>query len=349
MTRFDAHFFDGRTSRALPVTVDFDGVTLAFGSEMDGTAVRASIIDCSVDPAVGRTKRSIRLPGGALLQTYDHNAVRTMERSLGVNRSSGLVHFLESRWKMVAVCMVCLALALFALVYYAIPHASMRVARIIPPEVTASASKNTLKIFDARFLGPSGLTAERQDEIRGLFDDVARSIVPGGATGYRLEFRTGKKIGANAFALPSGIIIVTDELISLSESDDELAGIFAHEIAHVKNRHALRSILQSTGVFFLITLLSGDVTSITSFAAFLPTLLVESGYSREFEREADHAAASFLIAGGKGTVPFRKILEKLDASQPGALKLGVFSDHPETAKRIEHLKELQRAAGGGSR
>jgi len=117
----------------------------------------------------------------------------------------------------------------------------------------------------------------------------------------------------------------------------------------VKNRHALRSILQSTGVFFLITLLSGDVTSITSFAAFLPTLLIESGYSREFEREADQAAASFLIAGDKGTVPFRKMLEKLDASQPGALKLGVFSDHPETAKRIEHLKELQRSAGGGSR
>ncbi len=347
MIRFDAHFFDGKTSRALPVTVDFDGVTLAFRDEMDGTATRASIIDCSIEPAIGRTKRSILLPGGALLQTYDHNAVHRLERSLGVNRPSGLVHFLESRLKMVAVCMVCLVLTLFALIYYAIPHASNRVARIIPPEVTASASTNTLKIFDARFLGPSGLTAERQGEIKDLFANVTRSIDPGGATGYRLEFRTGKKIGANAFALPSGIVIVTDELISLSESNDELAGIFAHEIAHVKNRHALRSILQSTGVFFLITLLSGDVTSITSFAALLPTLLIESGYSREFEREADRAAASFLMAGGKGTAPFRKMLEKLDLSQPGALKLGIFSDHPETAKRVEYLRELERTEGGG--
>jgi Zn-dependent protease with chaperone function len=345
MIRFVAHFFDGRTSRALPVTVDFDGVTLAFGNEAEGTVTRTSIIGCSIDPAIGRTKRSIRLPGGTLLQTDDHEAVGALESSLGLGHSSNLVHTLESRWKTVAACMVCLALALFALIWYAIPHAANRVARIIPPEVAASASRNTLKILDARFLGPSSLTAERQDEIRELFGGVVRSIDPRGAGGYTLEFRTGKKIGANAFALPSGTVVVTDELVSLSESDDELASIFAHELAHVKHRHALRSILQSTGVFFLVTLLTGDVTSVTSFAAFLPTPLIESGYSREFESEADQVAASFLIAGGKGTAPFRKMLEKLDAGRPGTLKLGVFSTHPETARRIGHLGQLEKADG----
>jgi Zn-dependent protease with chaperone function len=242
--------------------------------------------------------------------------------------------------------MACLVLVLFALIYYAIPHVSSRVARVIPPEVTASASKNTLKIFDARFFKPTGLTAGRQDEITGLFTSIARRIDPDGAAGYSLEFRMGNKIGANAFALPSGIVIVTDELISLSESDDELAAIFAHEIAHVKMRHAVRNILQSTGVLFLISLLAGDVTSITNFAAFLPTLLIESGYSREFEREADHVAGSLLIADGKGTRPFRTMLEKLDASQPGALKLGVFSSHPETVRRVDYLREMERASGG---
>lgn len=349
MTRFDAHFFDGATSRAVPVTVNFDGVTLTFGNGTEGIATRVSIIDCSIGSAIGRTKRSILLPGGALLQTDDHDAVSVLERSLGLGRSSSLVHTLESRWKTVAACMACLALALFALVWYAIPHAANRVARLLPPRVTASASTSTLKILDARFLGPSELAAERRGEIQDLFGDVVRSVDPKGTSDYTLAFRTGKKIGANAFALPSGTIVVTDELVSLSESDDELAAIFAHEIAHVKHRHALRSILQSTGVFFLVTLLAGDMTSITSFAAFLPTLLIESGYSRDFEREADQAAASFLMAGGRGTAPFRKILERLHMSQPGALKLGVFSTHPETEKRVEYLKELERTGGTGSR
>ncbi|MDD3846401.1 MAG: M48 family metallopeptidase [Syntrophorhabdaceae bacterium] len=347
MRHFDAHFFDGKTSLARPVTVNFDGVTLVPGNEMESGGMRVPIRDCSIDPALGRTKRSIRLPGGALLQTHDHEAVRILERSLGTNRSWNLVHFLESHWKTVVFCMACLVVVLFALVYYAIPRVSSRVALAIPPEVTASASRNTLKMFDARLLKPTGLTASRQAEISGIFRNVAHRVDPDGAAGYSLEFRTGRKIGANAFALPSGVVIVTDELISLSESDDELASIFAHEVAHVKGRHAMRSILQSTGIVFLISLLTGDITSITSFAAFLPTLLIENGYSREFEREADRAAGSFLLAGGKGTAPFRKMLEKLDASQPSALKLGVFSTHPETEGRVKYLRTLEEASGSG--
>jgi len=335
MTRFDAHFFDGATSRAVPVTVDFDGVTLTFGNETEGIAMRMSIIDCSIDPAIGRTKRSIRLPGGALLQTDNHDAARVLERSLGLGRSSSLVHTLESRWKTVAACMVCLALALFALVWYAIPHAASRVARILPPQVTASASTSTLKILDARFLGPSGLTAERRGEIQDLFGGVARSVDPEGTSDYTLTFRTGKKIGANAFALPSGTIVVTDELVSLSESDDELAAIFAHEIAHVKHRHALRNILQSTGVFFLVTLLAGDMTSITSFAAFLPAGVREGG--RPGGRLLSHR-------GGQGDRPFPEDAgearhEPARSAQAGCLL------HP--SRNEETHRALERAGKDG--
>jgi hypothetical protein len=349
MTRFHAYFFDGRTSLARPVAVDFDGVTLVFATETEDSGVRASIIDCSIDPAIGRTRRSIRLPGGAVLQTDDHDAVRVLERSLGINRSWNAVHFLESHWRAVAASTACLVLALAAIVYYAIPHLSSRVARAIPPEVTASASRNTLEMFDRHILGPSTLTAERQKEITDIFKDTTGRVDPDGAARYTLKFREGRKVGANAFALPSGIVIVTDELICLSETADELAAIFAHEIAHVKMRHAVRNILQSTGVLFLISLLTGDVTSMTNFAAFLPTLLIESGYSREFEKEADRAAAALLIADGKGTGPFRKMLTKLDASQPGALKLGVFSTHPETARRVEYLRGLETGQQKGSK
>ncbi len=343
MIRFDASYFDGKTSRPYPVIVMFDGAALALEGEMDGAGMKARIRDCSIDPALGRTKRSIRLPGGGLLQTYDHDAVNAIERALNTNRPWRLVHFLESHGKAVAACMMCLILALTALVYYAIPHVSTRVARAIPPEVTASASRNALKMFDMRFLKPTGLPADRQQEIRNVFRDVARRIDPPGAGIYTLEFRSGKNLGANAFALPSGIVIVTDELVALADGDDELSAIFAHEVAHVKRRHSIRYILQSTGVLFLVSLLTGDVTSITNFAAFLPTLLIESGYSRDFEREADHEAASLLIASGKGTAPFRRILEKIDASHPGTLKLGVFSTHPETVRRLGYLSELEES------
>ncbi len=66
-------------------------------------------------------------------------------------------------------------------------------------------------------------------------------------------FRKGGPIGPSAFALPSGTVIMTDELVDLVDQKGELEALFAHKIAHVTNRHGLRSALQDSGVFLLIS------------------------------------------------------------------------------------------------
>ena len=55
---------------------------------------------------------------------------------------------------------------------------------------------------------------------------------------YRLELRSGEALGANALALPSGIVIMTDDLVALAKSDDEIGAVMAHELGHVRGRHA---------------------------------------------------------------------------------------------------------------
>jgi len=345
MIRFTADYFDGRTSRAYPVRVAFDGIALVLSDDMQENFYNAGYGSIVIDPALGRTKRSIRLPNGALLQTIDLKAVDSIEELTRINRSWNWVRYLESQRNAVVACVFLIALALFGLVYYVIPHAANYAARSIPLHITESASKQVLRIFDQRFFRPSTLDAGRKEELTSLFGETVSRIDASHAKSYTIVFRRGMMIGANAFALPSGIIVITDELVALSANHDELAAIFAHEIDHVKERHALRSILQGTGIFLLATLLTGDVTSIANFASFLPALLIEKGYSRDFERDADHEAASLLLGLGKGTQPFQDILSKIDASHPRALKLGVFSTHPETMQRIEDLKKIDQASG----
>ncbi len=278
----------------------------------------------------------------------DHEAVKAIETATGINRSWNWVHYLETHWRAVVACMFLIVAAIFALVAYAIPYGANYAAQAIPLHVTNSASKQALRMFDQNFFRPSRINDDRKEEITSLFGQTLSRIDPAHAKDYMIVFRKGMKLGANAFALPSGIIVVTDELVELSDNDDELMAIFAHEINHVKRRHALRSILQSTGLFFLVTMLTGDVTSIANFASFLPALLIENGYSRDFEREADHEAGSLLISLGKGTGPFQNILQKIDSSHPQTLKLGVFSTHPETVRRIEDLKQLDRISKKGT-
>ena len=91
----------------------------------------------------------------------------------------------------------------------------------------------------------------------------------------------------------------------------------------------------------LISILAGDVTSITSAAAALPTLLVETGYSRKFEREADYESGVYLIHKGWGTQPYRSILLRIAQKQSHSPNISMFSTHPDIKKRIEYLKQLE--------
>jgi Zn-dependent protease with chaperone function len=341
MIQFHADYFDGKTSRAYPVIVVSDGINLAIRDE-NSISHNIPISSIIIDPPLGTTARSIRLEGGQLLETKDNQSVNAIRSSIGLNRAGDFVHFLESHWRMVTGCIVFLVFFMIGLVYYAIPYVAEHVSRKIPFNITASASDQAFKMLDRQFFAPSTVRPDRQKGIKEVFEKVTQRIDPMHAGNYRLAFRSAKVLGANAFALPSGQVIITDELIALSTGNDELAAIFAHEVTHIQKRHAIRSVLQGTGIFFLVTLMTGDLTSIANFAAFLPTLIVESGYSRNFEREADREAARLLIADGKGIAPFRDILYRIDASHPETTKLGVFSSHPETMERIRYLEEIER-------
>ena len=119
-------------------------------------------------------------------------------------------------------------------------------------------------------------------------EEVTRAV--GGDEFYSLQFRSGKGLGANAYAFPSGIIVFTDDLVRLAANTDELRVIMAHEVGHVRNRHTVRNLLQNSLMAGLIVVISGDVTAVGGLAAAIPKVLVEASYSREFEYAADAVA-----------------------------------------------------------
>jgi Zn-dependent protease with chaperone function len=213
-------------------------------------------------------------------------------------------------------------------------------ATAVPAAVTDRLSRQTLTMLDARFLEPSELGTDRSAHLQNLFHglvDRKRSPV-----NYCLEFRKSGQVGANAFALPSGLIVMTDELVGLAENDRELIGVMAHEVAHVENRHGLRVLFQNAGTFLLVSALVGDVSSITAAGKNLPTLLIESGYSRRFEKEADRAAGTYLIRMGWGTVSLQNILARLAKTAPIHPAFALFSTHPDLEERIGYLKKMDR-------
>ncbi len=341
MITFSGTYFDGESSKAYAVTVMGSGNRLSLRDQEDGLSVELSSSDVVLSPPLGKTRRVIELPEGARCETTDLDAVSQLEALWGRRRHRGmhLVYRLESHWRLVAVCALCLLLSLWGFVAYGIPWLAMRAANATPPKLINLISDRSLAFLDEHIFAPSGLSQARRDDLQAQFQELIQDLRPRGES--RLIFRRSPQMGANALALPSGLIIMTDELVDLARDDREIVGILAHELAHVEEHHGLRNMYQSTGIFLLISMLTGDVASLTSTASSLPTFLIESGYSRQFETAADTFAGQYMLERGWGTKPLRDILQRLSGDQSKGLPT-FLSTHPGSEERLRHLEALER-------
>lgn len=333
MSTFDARYFDGRTSvpREVRVGLDAAGNVTIHG---DGIARRIPLAAVRVPARLGNSPRFLQLPDGARCETTDHRAVDAMFATTG-----GLVHALERNWVMVGAAVILTVAFLWAGFAHGLPALARHAAQAIPPAMEARMGSEALAALDARLLAPSRLAAAEQARVRAAYARVTRGL-PASAHA-RLELRHSDTLGANAFALPSGIVVVTDAMATLAASDDRIAAVLAHELGHVHHRHIMRSILQNSLTALLVASLLGDVTSITGLAASIPTFLVEKHYSREFEFEADAFALAWMRGEGVNAEAFAAVLEALHDDHGGGGDRGLaryLSTHPSVVERIAAIR-----------
>lgn len=164
--------------------------------------------------------------------------------------------------------------------------------------------------------------------------------------GYRFEFRLVDDPIPNAFALPGGKIFVNTGLMKTVSRPEEIAGVLAHEIAHVTQRHGLRRVISSAGPYYVLKIFISDRQGFLSTISNGSQFLVRQSFSRDFEQEADDVGWRYLVEANIDPRGLAEFLERL-LSDP-VLKfvdnsaLRILSSHPPTAARVAHLNELWR-------
>jgi len=144
----------------------------------------------------------------------------------------------------------------------------------------------------------------------------------------------------NAFALPGGQIVVYTGLIKSAKRPEQVAGVIAHEIAHVTKRHGLQRIGQSLGITALVRGLFGDVGGLLSVARGLLEVSTINKYSREHEAEADEEGVRMLHAAGidpLGLAEFFQVMKDSHGDLPAVASW--ISTHPEHDARIDAIKK----------
>jgi predicted Zn-dependent protease len=168
---------------------------------------------------------------------------------------------------------------------------------------------------------------------------------------YEYVFKVVADEDVNAFSIPGGFIYVHEGLIKLTQSDDELAGVLAHEIAHAANRHLIvitkkRSRLETITLPLIIgALLTGSKHAgevlITSD---LLMRAVTNGMGQEAERDADRTAFFYLTKTRYNPTGLLTFLERLafrDRNRP-TVDWGIFQTHPPTAERAKAIIRLMK-------
>jgi Zn-dependent protease with chaperone function len=224
-----------------------------------------------------------------------------------------------------------------------LPRAAKLAAGFVPTAVEAKLGEQTLNFFESKLCKASEFDAARQEALQRRFATLTSGLGDGYI--YRLLPRGCRAIGPNAFALPGGTIVITDALVKLAQNDDQVSAVLAHEIGHVHHRHGLRMALQAAGLAALAAALFGDALSITNLATTIPTVLLQTGYSRDFESEADEYAFRRLKEIGLSPKAFAEImllLEKNHGTRSGDESKDYISTHPSTAKRVERAFAASR-------
>lgn len=317
----------------------------------DGERLHHGQVPPSISDRVGSIERQLTFADGSVFTTADNDAVDTAFRGL---HRGGALHALESSYRWIALAVVGTAAFSIFFVMVGLPFLSERIAHALPQRSGEIIAASTLEFLDDWVLEPSTLDPQRQSDIEA---HVGSRLLPSDARNdgidYQLHFRDwtmGETPIPNALALPSGDIVLTDEFVRLTESQEEMDSVILHEIGHIVERHSLQRIVQATFVGVTIMMVTGDGSGLADMGVGLGSLLLDSRYSRHHETDADRYAFERMLELGIDPRNFATIMARLEASMSGnppdspsdgsdePTVLDYLSSHPGSADRIEQAQ-----------
>lgn len=185
--------------------------------------------------------------------------------------------------------------------------------------------------------------------VQDLIDEIGWRLVNSSVardTPWEFEFHVlDDPNTVNAFALPGGQVFITTGLLGRLESEDQIAGVLAHEIVHVLARHSAQRIAQSeltNGLVGAVGVASGDAS--TSQTAAMIGQLINMQYGRDDEIESDTIGVCLMLDANYDPEGMIGVMEVLESVSGGSRQPEFFSTHPNLQNRIARIEEAIETA-----
>lgn len=339
----EAKYFDGNSARAHPVTVylaERHGAQVlvieGYGEDdilwpaSDLREVADQARDEGIVLSLGQegTARVIVPQGSA------EEAIRSIAKNLGRRRVS------KRQWKTVGIWAGGAVASVLLILFVILPALANTLATMIPAEREAALGKQALnqisKLLSSQ--DADGLTCKDPAGLAAL-EKMAARMAGDRAFEYDLDIRVFDHGMVNAFAVPGGHVVLFDGLLDAANTPEEIAGVLAHEIAHVVNRDPTRLTLRTAGSVGILGMVFGDFAG-GAVVLVLVERLMNASYSQEAETAADTYAHVMLAEAGLPSTPFAEFFEKLNHKHGDSEGImSHLSSHPNLSGRAEAAKD----------
>jgi predicted Zn-dependent protease len=330
-------YYDGRTGRQHPVEVFLGPIELQVRLP-DGTQLDWRYVDLQQthghfhgDPIT--LEHGGPIPATLVMRQPEFlGALRRAARQAG-QRFEGPLE--TQRWLTRLLIGVAGSIVLVvALFQVGLPLVSDSLSRFVPVTWERAMGRQALAQLAPQAIRCTNPTLHTQ--LNALVDRLTAPL-PGR---YDYEVIVAEASWFNAFAPPGGYIVVFRPLLQTTASVEELAGVLAHEIQHIEQRHATRAMIRQLSMGAMLSAIAGEVTGLSRIGSQTGQALLALGHSRETEEEADREAVRLLDEAGIGVEGMVRFLERLEQRRGESHVPEYLSTHPQTASRLLKVKAL---------
>lgn len=330
-----AILLDGKSSKENPVVLSFGlSAMQVAGAEREFSVPFKEI---KIQERFKNTARRVRLPANQELIIPLESDERFMRL---VSAGFGSLTALRYRPPSIRRSLIYL-FSIILIGYYAyalgLPPLSKYLAAHIPEKMLEPLGKQVLETLDHALLKPTALSDQEKAMVQAALGDLELVMPAQYKNFFSLQFRRGAQLGANAMALPGGIVLVTDEIVKIAASKERILSVLAHELGHHVHKHMLQKLVQGSLISAVLAMIGGDIASLTTGLA---SMLMQARYSQALETEADDYAATLLKQLNLKPELLGDMLTDMDkASSLGGVSIfeRYLSSHPATSQRVQRL------------
>lgn len=332
-----AVYFDGTSSRRHAVTLVFNGDLRIIE---DGQLLAAwSYADIRRADSQSGTLRLSCLTAAALARLQIRDTALAAQLSARCGRLDEDVPGQRGIGKIVGWS-IAAAVSIVGVVWFGVPLAADRLTPLVPQAL----ERRLGSVADRQITTLFGAKTCTNEAGKAAFNRLITALREAAAMDNSVEAAVLATPVPNALALPGGKLYLFEGLLAKAQSPDEIAGILAHEIGHLRHRDSTRNLIYNGGTSFLIGLLFGDITG-SSGLIFASRSILTASYTREAEQGADLFSIDLMQKLGRPTKPMGELLFRVTGKQ-GENPFSILASHPLTEDRLKRMSEVQQTSDG---